>query len=100
MWALAVALRSLLHYSRSYVIATQTIYRQDRMAAERFSARDLETFAARVLQARGMREPDAATVARVLLWAELRGIDSHGLLRLPQYVEFIETGEVDPLVTP
>jgi ureidoglycolate dehydrogenase (NAD+) len=70
------------------------------MAGDRFSAPDLETFAARVLQARGMRAADAAAVARVLIWAELRGIDSHGLLRLPQYLEFMEAGEVDPGATP
>ncbi len=35
---------------------------------------------------------DAAIQADVLVWANLRGVDSHGVLRIPWYVELIETG--------
>ena len=40
---------------------------------------------------------DAATVADVLVWANLRGVDSHGVLRVPKYVEWIEAGDLDTL---
>lgn len=39
-------------------------------------------------------------VAEVLTWANLRGIDSHGALRVPTYLGFIEKGEMNPAAQP
>src|SRR5258708_39711665 len=39
-----------------------------------------------------MPEADAAVGADVLVWANLRGVDAHGVMRIPRYVELIETG--------
>lgn len=61
---------------------------------------ELARFAARVLEAKGMRSQDAAAVADVLVWADLRGVASHGVARLPQYVGFIERRELDPAASP
>ncbi len=36
---------------------------------------------------------DASTIADVLVWANLRGVDSHGVSRIPRYVELFESGE-------
>src|SRR5258708_14285368 len=36
---------------------------------------------------------DAKTIAEVLVWANLRGVDSHGISRIPRYVELFESGE-------
>ena len=47
-----------------------------------------------------MSPADAATVAAVLTWADLRGIDGHGVVRLPRYLEFIERGDLDPKAQP
>jgi LDH2 family malate/lactate/ureidoglycolate dehydrogenase len=41
----------------------------------------------------GTPKADAATVADVLVWANLRGVDSHGISRIPRYVELFESGE-------
>ncbi len=41
----------------------------------------------------GASAADAKTVADVLLWANLRGVDSHGISRIPRYVELFESGE-------
>jgi LDH2 family malate/lactate/ureidoglycolate dehydrogenase len=41
----------------------------------------------------GASTEDAATVADVLVWANLRGVDSHGISRIPRYVEMFESGE-------
>jgi uncharacterized oxidoreductase len=39
---------------------------------------------------------EARTVAEGLVSANLRGHDSHGVMRLPQYVAFVERGEYQP----
>ena len=43
-----------------------------------------------------MSDADAGVVADVLVWANLRGVDSHGVLRIPRYVDWIRSGEVNP----
>ncbi len=41
--------------------------------------------------------PEAAEVqADVLVWANLRGVDSHGVLRIPWYVELVDIGQMHP----
>jgi LDH2 family malate/lactate/ureidoglycolate dehydrogenase len=44
----------------------------------------------------GMAEADAALLADSLVRADLRGIHSHGVLRVPEYVEKLTRGGVDP----
>ena len=63
---------------------------------KRVRAAALESFVAEVFAAAGTPEADAATVAEVLVWANLRGIDSHGVLRVPGYVGRIGSGEFNP----
>jgi hydroxycarboxylate dehydrogenase B len=58
-----------------------------------FSATDLTEFARAVFEAVGVPAGDAATVATSLVGANLRGHDSHGVMRIPQYVGFIEKGD-------
>ena len=43
--------------------------------------------------ARGARAADAAAVADALVWANLRGVDSHGVSRVPRYLELFDKGE-------
>lgn len=66
----------------------------------RIAADPLRTFIARLFTAAGMSEPDAATVANVLVWANLRGVDSHGVLRAPQYLEYTRNGIMDAKAEP
>jgi LDH2 family malate/lactate/ureidoglycolate dehydrogenase len=65
-------------------------------AASRFTADVLRAFAARVLEQQGLPESDAACVARGLVEANLRGIDSHGVSRIPMYCERLRRGVVNP----
>src|SRR2546427_11979065 len=46
----------------------------------------------------GWRTPreDAAWIATLLVRANLRGHDSHGVIRIPHYVRAIKAGEVNP----
>lgn len=53
---------------------------------------DLRTFAVRLLEAGGFSSGEAEQTADLLIWANLRGIDSHGVLRIPRYIEMIEQG--------
>jgi ureidoglycolate dehydrogenase (NAD+) len=61
---------------------------------------ELHALVARLVEAKGLGAADAASVADVLIWAELRGIDSHGLSRIPQYLQLIDEGQLDPAASP
>lgn len=60
------------------------------------AAAELAEFTSRVLQAVGAGAEEARVVARGLVEANLRGHDSHGVMRLAQYVGFVEQGEYRP----
>jgi len=62
--------------------------------------RDLARFIVAAFVAKGMGTDDAQTIADALVWANLRGGDSHGVVRLPRYIELIATGEMDPTARP
>lgn len=58
------------------------------------AAHDLRAYAVALLGRAGFGETEAREMADLLVWANLRGIDSHGVLRIPRYVEMLETGLV------
>jgi hydroxycarboxylate dehydrogenase B len=58
------------------------------------AASTLIEFGTDLLAAAGVPRGDAAMVATSLVGANLRGHDSHGLMRVLQYVEFVERGEI------
>jgi L-2-hydroxycarboxylate dehydrogenase (NAD+) len=62
-----------------------------RVAAERLAA-----FVAGAFVAAGLPEPDAKTLADLMVQADLRGSDTHGVIRLPLYVRRIRAGGVNP----
>jgi LDH2 family malate/lactate/ureidoglycolate dehydrogenase len=55
---------------------------------------------AAIFAACGMRGDDARLLAGSLVDSDLRGIHSHGVLRVPDYVAKLTVGGVDPLGTP
>ncbi|MGA2993028.1 Ldh family oxidoreductase [Bradyrhizobium sp.] len=55
-----------------------------------------ETFGRRLLVAHDLPEEDAATVARCLVKADLRGVDTHGLQTLPHYLDRVRRGLINP----
>src|SRR6266481_6118190 len=71
-----------------------------RGAKVRISADDLRAVTAGVFRARGVRQADAEAVADALVWASLRGIDSHGVSRVPRYLELFDKGESVPDAVP
>ena len=56
----------------------------------------LESFAAQLLQSGGCSAADAKLVASSLVDANLKGYDSHGVMRVPYYVQAIKDAEVVP----
>lgn len=60
--------------------------------AIRVPAGVLESWTVGVLKAVGVRSTHARDTARVLAYADLSGIDSHGIARLPAYVRALTSG--------
>jgi L-2-hydroxycarboxylate dehydrogenase (NAD+) len=61
-----------------------------------FTLDQLLTFTKNILLKIGCSEKDAAIAADVLLSADLRGVDSHGVARLSGYVRLWEAGRINP----
>lgn len=60
------------------------------------AAAELETVGTQILMAAGAPEAHAALVSENLVFADLRGTGTHGLIRLAFYVDRIEAGGLDP----
>src|SRR6476659_3213871 len=56
----------------------------------------LERLTREIFAARGVPEGDAAFIAGMLIRANLRGHDSHGVIRVPQYVAALQAGTLNP----
>ena len=67
---------------------------------QHWSAQDLEPFVGRVLEAVGTVPDIAGVVASHLIRSNLSGHDSHGVIRVMQYVAQIEEGEIVPSARP
>ena len=59
-------------------------------------AETLERITRDIFAAWGVPQDDAAHVAQQLVLANLRGHDSHGVIRIPQYARGLQTGEINP----
>lgn len=57
---------------------------------------DLRDFAAALLHAGGFGESEAEMTARSLVLSDLKGYASHGVIRVIEYLGFLNTGEVAP----
>lgn len=56
----------------------------------------IRVFTADVFEAAGMARADAETVAENFLWADSRGVDTHGVQRIPWYLAWFGKGICDP----
>ncbi len=73
--------------------ATTLEVSRDRLYA---TAEAAEAFGRRLLLAHGLPEDDASIVARCLVRADLRGVDTHGLQYLPHYLDRVRQGLINP----
>lgn len=65
-------------------------------APARYAAADLRVFCAQALERAGARPGDATVVAEALVAADLRGVHSHGALRIGIYVDRLRSGSINP----
>jgi LDH2 family malate/lactate/ureidoglycolate dehydrogenase len=71
----------------------------DVTASGRFAPDRLHEFCRRVFESFGISSLDADQAAHILLVADCRGIDSHGVARLKAYVDLLEEGRINPRPT-
>src|SRR5258707_6504354 len=62
--------------------------------ASRIGAPALAAFIKRALEAAGLPSSDAEVVAGLMVEADLRGSDTHGVIRLPLYLRRLKAGGV------
>jgi LDH2 family malate/lactate/ureidoglycolate dehydrogenase len=60
-------------------------------------AEELREFSQAVLQGVSVPPADAGVASEALLDADLRGLDTHGVVRLLQYVTLIKQGSINPM---
>jgi LDH2 family malate/lactate/ureidoglycolate dehydrogenase len=61
---------------------------------------DAQKFVERVLTRNGVSSANAVVVAKCLVAADLRGVDTHGINRIPSYMARIRQGVLDPAANP
>lgn len=61
-----------------------------------FQADQLKQWVEKVFAGIGFADADARQCAEVLLAADLRGVDSHGVARLSGYLRLVEKGRINP----
>ena len=65
------------------------------MAASRISENSLRRFVEQVFVRIGYSHDKAIDAADVLMWASLRGVDTHGICRLPGYLDRVRKGVIN-----
>src|SRR5256712_10567861 len=63
----------------------------------RISEKDLQYFCEQIFSKQGVSKEDARVTTEVLVIADLRGIESHGVARLPRYVTGLSEGYIHPV---
>src|SRR4030081_2552306 len=56
----------------------------------------LTAFVAAIFTAVGLSKEHAGEWAKMLVWANLRGTDSHGIIRIPRYIDLIKAKSINP----
>jgi LDH2 family malate/lactate/ureidoglycolate dehydrogenase len=63
-------------------------------------AEEARRFVEAVLQGNGVEKGNSAIIADCLVQADLRGVDSHGINRIPSYLGRVRNGVLDPKAEP
>ena len=61
-----------------------------------FTEQQLNKIAADIFEAAGVARGEAEIISELLVAANLAGHDSHGVLRIPQYIGLMESGQIQP----
>ena len=62
----------------------------------RIGKAELSAFVAAIFVAVGLTKEHADAWAEMLVWANLRGTDSHGIIRIPRYIDLIKAKSINP----
>src|SRR5712691_10357554 len=65
-------------------------------APPRVSAERLRTFISQAFEKAGLTAHDARILGELMVEADLRGTDTHGVFRMPLYVRRIKAGGINP----
>lgn len=72
----------------------------DNQQMQLVSASNARAYVEKVLIGNGVPEDNAAIVAKCLVEADLRGVDTHGMNRIPSYMARVREGVLDPRASP
>jgi ureidoglycolate dehydrogenase (NAD+) len=73
-----------------------TLEKAEGLAEEiRIASATLAEFVAQLFEKAGVAPPLAAEWTKSLIWANLRGVDSHGVLRVPHYLDRLKQGAIN-----
>jgi ureidoglycolate dehydrogenase (NAD+) len=61
----------------------------------RLGKAELEGFASAIFVRAGLTQEHADAWAKMLVWANLRGTDSHGIIRIPRYIDLIKAKSIN-----
>ncbi|MCZ6681208.1 MAG: Ldh family oxidoreductase [Candidatus Poribacteria bacterium] len=61
-----------------------------------FTPQQLRKITADIFEAANVPSEDAQVVSQLLVDANLAGHDSHGVIRIPQYIGFMKAGQINP----
>jgi len=73
---------------------------QNNEAKRHVAASDARKLVVDILTGNGVATDDAGIIAECLIQADLRGVDTHGMHRIPSYMERIRQGVLDPAAQP
>ncbi|TSD49914.1 Ldh family oxidoreductase [Rhodococcus sp. KBS0724] len=62
----------------------------------RVQEQTLRVLAGNIFVAAGCSAEHADLIADALVWANLRGVDAHGVSRIPRYLELFDSGDANP----
>ena len=65
---------------------------------QNFTPEQLRKVTSDIFKAAGIPDEDAQTISQLLVDANLAGHDSHGVIRIPQYIGLMKLGQINPSV--
>ena len=61
----------------------------------RIGKAELTAFVSAIFTAVGLSKEHAGEWAKMLVWANLRGTNSHGIIRIPRYIDLIKAKSIN-----
>jgi hypothetical protein len=91
-----VACRACSYRDATWLHSQELLQVSSKLELHVIPSADLQRFARALFEAAGVAPPMADQWAKSLVWANLRGVDSHGVLRIPGYIERLKSKAINP----